>query len=316
MSNTLERTHETIDFEPGSTVTIDLPRSHFYERLNLLADYDVTVSTAGSQKNAGILDLIEDISVTFDGSQTIKSTSLAMSHYVDWYQYQTRPEFDAVDWGTAADYTGNLQTFVDFLSYPGQYGGMLPSFQFSDLTLSVKWSTIDQITDADATINDASIEVQSRERKRRSVPTKKRPMDKILDSLHGFKEVERRRSIDVSGTTTVELPRGNAYYAVPIQVFDGGSPSNDLVEQVTIEENGVSTHKDSSFSLLRAEDKNQYGIEDRPDGFTYLNYGLHGDLSDIVPTANMDDFALQLDTDGTAPTDPAEVRVVTQEIVE
>lgn len=313
MANTLERTHESIQYEPGSTVTIDLPRSHFYERLNLLCDYDVTVGTAGEPNEAGILDLIEDISVTFDGSQTIKSTSFAMSHYIDWFQYQTRPVFDDVDFGTTGDYTGQMQTFVDFLVSPGQYGAMLPSFQFSDLTLSVKWADASAVADG-VTVNDAEIQVESTERKRRSVPTKSKPMQQILDRLHGFKERERRRTIDVTGATSINLPRGNAYYSIPIQIFDDGSPSNDLIDNVTVEENGVSTHKDTTFSLLRANDKQQYGIESIPDGFAYINYGVHGDLSDVVNTANMDSFELRLDTGGTSPTD-AEARVVTQEIV-
>lgn len=316
MANTLERTHGTINYDAGSTVTIDLPRSHFYERLNLLADIDATIddTTVSGAKQAGVLDLIEDITVRFDGSQTIKSTSFAMSHYIDWYQYQTRPTFQDLDYTTAGGQTARMGTFIDFLVSPGQYGAMLPSFQFSDLTLSIKWGTADDVSDG-ITINDATVQVESNERKRRSVPTKSKPMKQILDRLHGFKETERRRSIDVSGETSITLPRGNAYYSVPIQIFDNGAPSNDLVEGLTIEENGVSTHLDTTYSLARALDKQEYGIEERPDGFVYLNYGVHGDLSDVVSTAQMDDFELTIDTGGTAPTAPAEARVVTQEIV-
>lgn len=316
MANTLERTHGTIDYDAGSTVTIDLPRSHFYERLNLLCTVDLTVddAVAAGAKGAGILDLIENISVTFDGSQTIKSTGMAMSHMIDWFQYQTRPSFTPVDYGTAGAQTVEMGTFVDFLVSPGQFGAMLPAFQFSDLTLSIKWANASAVSDG-ITINDAEIQVESNERKRRSVPTKKKPMKDILDRLHGFKETQRTRSIDVTGETSINLPRGNAYYAVPLLVIDNGSPSDDLVERITIEENGVSTHLDTTYSLARALDKQEYGIEQRPDGFVYLNYGVHGDLSDIVPTAQMDDFELAIDTGGTAPTAPAEVRVVTQEIV-
>jgi hypothetical protein len=314
MSNTLNRTHQTIEYDAGSTVTIDLPRSHFYERLNMLMDWDVTVNTADTPQNgAGILDLVEDISVKFNGNKTPKSTGLATSHFIDWYQYGTRPVYDGVDLSTASQQTGQVQTFVDFLVHPGQYGAMLPSFEFSDLTLSVKWATDSAIAD-DVTVNDATIAVESTERKKRSVPTPDRPLDAILDALSGFKETERRKPLTVDGETTIELPRGNTYYGIPMLVIDGDSPDNDLVENVVIEEDGVSTHKDTTFDLLRAQDKEQYGIEDRPTGFAYLNYGLHGDLSDAVPSRNMDDFELNVTT-STAPTDPAEVRYVTQELV-
>jgi len=314
-NNTLTRTHETIDFEAGTTKTVDLPRSHFYERLNLLVDWDVTVNTAGTGENgAGILDLVEDISVKFNGNKTPKSTGLATSHYVDWYQYGTRPVFDDIDLATASQQTGQIGTYVDFLIHPGKYGAMLPSFQFSDLTLSVKWATDSAIAD-DVTINDASVAVESRERKKRSVPTSSRSLQQIVDALLGFKETERTKQVDVTGENTIKLPRGNSYYAVPLLVFDGDSPSNTLVENILVEEDGVSTHTDTTFDLARARDKEEYGIENRPTGFAYLNYGVHGDLNDVVSTRDMDAFELTVDTDGTAPTSPAEVRYVTQEIV-
>jgi hypothetical protein len=314
-NNQLVRTHETIQYDAGSSVTIDLPRSHFYERLNLLCDWDVTVNTADTPQNgAGILDLIEDISVKFNGSKTPKSTGFATSHFIDWYQYGTRPVYDSVDLSTASQQTGQIQTFVDFLHYPGNYATMLPSFQFSDLTLTVKWATDSAIAD-DVTVNDASIAVESTERKKRTVGGSDRSLNQVLERLLGFKETERRKPLSVSGETTIELPKGNTYYAIPLFVLNGDSPDNDLVEGVTVEEDGVSVHKDSTFDLLRAGDKQQYGIEDRPTGFAYLNYGEQGKLTDAVNTAEMDAFELVVNTDGVAPTDPAELRYVTQEIV-
>lgn len=313
MSNQINRTHETIEYDAGSTVTVDLPRSHFFERLNLLVDYEVTTGTAAAQNGAGILDLVEDISIKFNGNKTPKSVGLATSHYVDWYQYGTRPVYDAVDFSTAATQSGQVQTFVDFLVAPGKYGAMLPAFEFSDLTLSVKWATASDVGD-DVTVDSASIAVESTERKKKSVPTKQKPMPAILKALSGFKETERRKPLTVDGQTTIELPRGNTYYAIPMLVLDGDSPDNDLVENVTIEEDGVSTHRDTTFDLLRAQDKQQYGIEDRPAGFAYVNYGINGDQSDAVPSRNMDDFEITVETSA-APTAPAEVRYVTQELV-
>jgi len=313
-NNQLIRTHETIDYEAGNSVTIDLPRSHFYERLNLVMDYDVTVNTADTPQNgAGILDLIEDISVQFNGNKTPKSTGLAMSHYIDWFQYGTRPVYDGLDLSTASQQTGQVQTFVDFLVHPGQYGAMLPSFQFSDLTLTINWATDAAVAD-DVSVNDASVAVQSKERKKKSVPTPQKPLSDILDALAGFKETERTKPLNVEGDVSIDLPKGNTYYGVPVLILDGDSPSNDLVSHVKVEEDGVSTHKDTTFDLLRAEDKQQYGIEERPTGFAYINYGIHGNLDDVVSTQNMDAFELNLTT-SKAPSAPAEARVVTQELV-
>lgn len=313
-NNQLIRTHETVQYDPGSTTTIDLPRSHFYERLNLVMDWEVTTGTAAAQNGAGILDLIDDISVKFNGNKTPKSTGLAMSHFIDWYQYGTRPVYDAIDYSTASTQTGKVQTFVDFLVHPGQYGAMLPSFEFSDLTLSIKWATAADVGD-DLTVDSASVAVESTERKKKSVPTPNRPLSAILDALSGFKETERAKPLSVSGETSIDLPKGNTYYGIPVLVIDNDSPSNTLVEDVVVEEDGVSTHKDTTFDLLRAQDKQQYGIEDRPTGFAYVNYGIHGNLDDTVQTADMDAFEMTVDTGQTSPTSPAEVRYVTQELV-
>lgn len=318
MSNQIIRTHQEVQYEPGGTTTVELPRSHFYERLNLLLDWDITVdSTGASFDGAGILDLVDDIRVTFNGNKQPKSTGLAMSHFIDWYQYGTRPKYAEPDLGTASQQTGQVQTFVDFLVHPGQYGAMLPSFEFSDLTLTISWGTAaDVVDDTSAiTINDASVSVQSEERKKKSVPSPNRPLDQILDALVGFKETERTKALDMTGQNVIELPKGNTYYSIPVLVVDGGSPSNDLVDRIKVEEDGVSTHRDTTFDQQRATDYEQYGINNQPDGFVYLNYGMHGDMSDVVPTQDMDAFELTLDTDDTQPTSPAEARVVTQEIV-
>ena len=317
MSNQIIRTHGEAQYEPGGQTTIELPRSHFYERLNLLLDWDITVdATGGNEVGAGILDLVDDIRVTFNGNKQPKSVGMAMSHFIDWYQYGTRPEYDAVDLSTASQQTGVVQTFVDFLLHPGQYGAMLPSFEFSDLTLQISWGTPSNITDSpgDITINDATISVQSTERKKKSVPSPNKPLDKILDALSGFKETERTKQLTVSGDNVVELPKGNTYYAIPVLVTDDGVPSNDLVERLKVEEDGVSTHLDTTFKQQRATDLQQYGIESRPDGLVYINYGIHGDTSDTVSTSDMDAFELTLDTENNSPNN-AEARVVTQELV-
>lgn len=316
-NNQLIRDHSTIDFEPGATKEIDLPRSHFYERLNLLADWDVTVNTAGTGQNGyGILDLIDRVEIQFNGSSTLKSTDFATSHVLDWYDYGTRPVYDSLDLSSATQQTGQVQTFLDFLLAPGNYGAMLPSFAFSDLTMSVKWGTSSSIAD-DVTVNDASIAVQSKERKKGTVANPpKVTTDEIVDNLLGFKERQRTVPIDYDGEHTVSLPRGNTYYGVAVAVLDGDTPDNDLIENVEIVENGVETHKATTFDLARAKDKQEYGIESRPDGFVSLDYGIRGDTDDVVDTAGMDDYELLLDTDGTQPTDPAEVRVVTREIVD
>jgi len=315
-NNQLLRDHGTLDYSAGDTTTLSLPRSHYYERLNLLADWDVTVNTADTPQNGnGILDLIDRIEVEFDGDTTAKSTDFAMSHFLDTYNYGTRPVYDSVDLSTASQQTGQIQSFVDFTLAPGTYGTMLPSFTMSDLVLKVKWATSSDIAD-DVSVNDASVQVQSRERRKSSVPNPPSTTTQdIVNGLNGFKERQRNIPLTYDGNKSVELPQGNVYYAVAVQVLDGDTPSNTLVEDVEILENGVSTHKESTFDLLRSQDKQQYGLESLLPGFCVLNYGIRGDTDDVVSTKGMDAFELHLDTDGTTPTDPAEARVVTQEIV-
>lgn len=307
-NNQLIRDHGSIDYEPGETIEMELPRSHYYERLNLLVDYEVTSDGSDGESGYGILDLVDSIEIEFNGASTIKSTSLAMSHFADWLDYGTRPIYDDVDHSSATTQSGQLQTFVDFLLAPGTRGSMLPSFQFSDLVLRVKWGTPSDIGSDITSVDSASIEVQSRERKRNSVPTA------AVNDLFAFKERERTVQIDYDGEHQIDLPRGNTYYGLNVSVLDDDSPDNDLIQDVEVVENGVSTHRASTFDLLRAGDKQQYDIEALPTGHVAIDYGFRGNVEDVVSTADMDDFQLLLETDG-APTTPAEVSVVTRELV-
>jgi hypothetical protein len=316
-NNQLIRNHGEIEYEPGATKEIDLPRSHFYERLNLVADYEVTSDGSDGKAGNGILDLIDRVEVQFDGSSTLKSTDFATSHFIDQYDYGTRPLYTPFDHTSASTQTGKLQTFVDFILAPGQYGALLPSFIFSDLTLSIKWGTPSSVGSDVTSVDSATVAVESKERRKNTVanPPQVTTSD-ITESLLGFKERQRTVPIDYDGEHTIDLPRGNTYYGVGVQVLDGDAPDNDLIEGVKIVENGVETHKSTTFDLARAKDKQEYGVESRPDGFVMLDYGIRGDTDDVVSTTGMDDFELLLDTDGTTPTDPAEARVVTREIVQ
>lgn len=316
-NNQLTRDLGTLEYDAGNTVTLDLPKSHFYERLNLVMDYTVTSDGTSGEVGSGILDLIESIEVKFNGSDTIKSTSLAMSHFIDLYQYGTRPIFDAVDHSSASQQSGQVQTFVDFLIAMQQYGAMLPSFAFSDLQLRIKWGTASDVGSDITSVDSASVSVQSKERIKSTVPKPQKgiTLEKVVKSLQGFQETEIRKQIDVTGDNVVTLPEGNTYHSIAVLVYDNNLPDNDLVSRVEVEENGQTTHFDTEFSLLRAQDKQQYGFETLPTGFAMLNYGFRGNTDDVVSTKGMDSFEMTLDTDGTAPTAPAEARVVTREIV-
>lgn len=313
--NTLTRKLGELDYSSGQITELELPRSHYYQRLNLVVDYDVDVNTVDSgQVGNGILELVDRLEVTLNGNQTLKSTSFALSHIIDHYQYGTEPYHDSLDLSSATNQTGRIQTFVDFTIAPGDLSAMLPSFRLSDLVLEVKWGSDSDIA-GDVTVNSATMKVESTERLRKSVATSQTREGEVLDSLMAFKEREKRQSIGSTGETVVELPRGNVYYAIPFQIHDSGSPSESLVSGVEVAEDGVELHRSTDFDLLRATDKQQYNLEALAPGFAYVNFGLRGNLTDVVASQTLDQFDLTVDTDGTAPTDPAEVRMVTQEII-
>lgn len=314
--NQFERELASVDYADGDA-TIDLPRSHYFERLAVLVDYDVNIgSTNDDQNGAGILELIDGLTVTLNGNQTVKKTDFAMSHFIDQYQYGTQPVLDRLDHTTAADQTGQIATFIDFTIRPGDLSAMLPAFETSDFTLDVSWGDDTDIAD-DATINSATATVTSTERLRKSVASSRSKEERILSNLMVYKERQKRKVLDSTGVTPIELPQGNVYYATPFRVYDADAPDNDLVDRFSIVEDGVETHKDVGFDQARARDVTEYGfsVDDLPTGFVYPNFGLKGDLDDVVATQGMDSFELQVDTDQTAPTSPAEVQLVTQELI-
>jgi hypothetical protein len=313
--NILRRDLGELQYSSGQVSELELPRSHYYQKLALLADYDVDVgSTTDNQSENGILELIDRIEVVINGNQTLKSTSFALSHFIDKYQYAAPPILDRLDHSSATNQTGEMQTFVDFALAPGDKSAMVPSFKLSDAVLRIKWGT-DANVASDVTVNSASLQVQSKERLRSSVANSSEKEQEALNNLMSFKERERRKTLQTSGVSTVELPRGNVYYAAPYQVIDGDAPSNSLVESFEVVEDGVENHRAVDFDHARAIDAQEYNIRDRTDGFAYVNWGHRGDLTDVVSTNGMDAFELKVNTEGTSPTNPAHIRTVTQEII-
>lgn len=315
-NNQLIRDHGTVDFSAGETVEVDLPRSHYYERLNLLVDWAVTSDGSDDENGYGLLDLIDRVEVEFNGSQTLKSVSFATSHLQDWLDYGTRPIFDDVDHTSATSQTGQMQTFIDFLTYPGHFGALLPSFRFSDLTLRIRFGNLADVG-GDITGDDGTtVSIQSKERRKATVanPPKVTTQD-VVDRLVGFKEREVVHTLDQTGENIVELPRGNAYYGIGIAMLDNDAPDTALVDTVEVVENGVETHRSSTLDLIRAKDAQEYGLESLPPGYASIDYGFRGRTDDVVSTKGMDAYELILDTASTAPTSPAEARVVTRELV-
>lgn len=307
-NNTIERTqYADLEYKPGGTTTKSLARSHYYEDIGLLLDFEVTPGGGAEPVDNGILDLIEDIEVRINGEKSVKSLSLPMNHDLNWYRDASRPIADDVDWTDETAQSGTIQTDVNFLAAPGLYVSMLPSFRYSTLDLRIKWAPESEVATAIESLS-ATVDVESRERLRSSVNGGS-PIDTGF-----FKENERRFTLDATGTNTIELPIGNRYHSIAVQVLDDGTPDEDLIDGVKVVENGVETHVDTTFSFLRANNYQDYNLEALADGFAVINYALRADLDDVIDTSGMDQFELELDTGGDVPND-AEVRVVTRELV-
>jgi hypothetical protein len=299
-----------LDYEAGETKELRIPRSHYLQHLNILVDWDVTVNTADTpQVENGILELVDSVELVYDGSTTLKNTSMATSHFLDWYQRGTRPVFDGLDLSTASQQTGTLQTYVDAKVHPDVITGLFPAFATSDFRLRVKWGTDASIAD-DVTVNDATMRVEAARRRRDTVK------EGYINQYKAYKEVETTTPITQSGKTVIELPRGNRYYGLAVQVLDGGDPDEDLVDSVALEEEGTITHRESTFDAVKAQDKLDYGLETLAPAFGVLNYGIDGSLTDTVDSSMLDQYELTVDTDGVVPTDPAKVKVMRMEVVE
>lgn len=303
----LRRKLGTISFNSGSTETLEIPTVHFLESLNLLVDYSVTTGTSAAKNGNGILDLVENIEVKFNGNKTPKSVSLAMSHFTDWYENATRPIFDPVDFSTAASQSGQVQTFVDFLLREDLIGTMLPVWAFSSCQLRIKWGTASDIGD-DVTIDNASISVMSKERRKSTV---KNPAQLVENELQVFSENEKVKRVQADGIATVDLSTSGTYTALPFQVIDGDSPDISLIEGAKVEDNDNNTHWDTTPSLIRAKDKTDYGIENLAPGVGVFNYGITE--SKAFEAGDRESFAMEFDT-ARAPSSPSFIKVIEQTI--
>lgn len=313
-AKTLERSLGSLQYDPGRTTKLSLPREHWYEYLNLVMEIDADVDSSVSPTRTGMgeLDLIENVKVEYNGSHTPKSTSFATSHLVDYYEYGSRPVYEQFDLSTTSTQTARAQTFVQFLMAPRNMATPLPSFRFSTLDLEIKWADESAITENGdgLTINNAECRVQTRERKRSAVPKEKQ----ALRNLMVFKEKEVLKEISSTGETQIDLPTGNVYHSVPTLVLDNGSPTDSLIEQIEIVENGVDTHKAKDWDLQQDEDYAQYAIEEPETGFAFPGYAVGAEIDDVVDSSGMDSYHYVLDTGDNSPTD-AHARLTTRELI-
>lgn len=312
-NNIIERSHGSATYSPGETSVIELPRSHFFENLELLMDYTVTTGSSAAQVGNGILDLIDSITVEFDGDKTPKSYSGATSHFLAWLTDGTRPLHQPVDYSVAEQQSGQVQFEVDFLTDQRQYGTMFPAFMTSAANLRIRWATDSAVGD-DVTVDDAEVRVSGRERRKGAFSPK--ALQGIKKNLKAFKESETVSEVTQTGENRIRLPVGNVYHSVMVQVRDGaqGTPTNDLVERMELVEEGVETHKSQAFDEFRADNLVRYGVEQLADGVAVLNYGFKGDTTDAISTAGLDRYELIVDTETNTP-DSAEVSVVPRTIV-
>lgn len=315
---TLERQIGEVDYRSGGgTETLGVPRSHYFHRLNIVTDYQVTTAAGAEKRGNGILELLQNLEVKIDGNQVVKSLSGPMSHKTDWMRYGTRPLYDPIDFSTADTETGKIQTFIDFVLDPNDFTSLLPAFETSDFTFSVNWGTGGDIG-SNTTVDSASASVGTLERRRGSVAEPNSPEeDDLLSELAVYKEREKRTDLSSAGETTIELPRGNIYYGVPFETTNNGVPNDSLIKSLRLTEEGINNHKEIPYSLQRAKDFQDFHLESLPDGFVYPNFfnGEKTDLTDVVETGGMDSWELVVDTESEAPAGESSVRTLTQELI-
>lgn len=304
---TLVRKQAEVGLDAGNTTTIELDRSHLYKRLNLVLDWDVTSAAGDGQSGAGILELIRSIKVEVNSQKNIKALGLPMLHWLTQYKYGTPPFSDAIDYASDTQQTGQVSAFLDFIHWPDDWTTALPAWETDALELHVHWGNAADI--GVDTLNDATLRVESHEVPRARVPAH------VVPKFGIFKEVERSKALTVTGETPIELPRGHPYRSVALAVFNNDLPSNTLVDSYELVEDEINVHRTTDFDLSRGQDKNEYGLESLVDGFTIVDFEKAAGLERIVPTKDMSQWELVLNTDQTAPTDPAEARVVSQQLL-
>jgi hypothetical protein len=235
-----------INFASGATVTLSLPREHFYNRLLLDFQLELQASTSNTWvANAHKLAAtrIEEIA---NGQLVIKSFSAYQKYMHNFLTYGT-PSLE-VGAGVAADTTARrLDIIVENAINTADITCLLPSHLLSSLDLKITWNTLAALTGIGtptvvATFCDVySLEMINQGQDARSA---------ILN-----KETVITRNPTAIGFSEFDLPLGNVYREMTLFTQGGATAGyqNNTVTDLELVQDGVVFHRRTNFLEFLAE---------------------------------------------------------------
>jgi len=234
-----------IAFASGATVTLSLPREHFYNRLLLdfvLPAQASTANTYVANAHKLIATRIEEIA---NGQLVIKSFSLYQKYMNNFLVYGS-PAYE-VGAGVAADNTARrLDIVIENAINTADITCLLPSHLMSSLDLKITWSTTAAIQ-AGGTVDTSqycdvySLEVINQGQDARAA---------ILN-----KETVLTKNPTAIGYCEFDMPLGNVYRELTVFSQGGATAGyqNTTVTDIEIVQDGVVYHRKTNWLEFLSE---------------------------------------------------------------
>ena len=280
---------ETLEFKANTEVSLKMPRDNLYR--TLLLDFEMVLTggaTAQQLKANGLLNVIKNIKLQFNGRNSKFSMSGVDKYFLDTFELETPPRAEAISGAVAAG-TKHIHLAIDFAlnrKLLSDWSALFDAPSFSSVDLVIDWGDANDLrtggtlaVGAGSKVNIALIEAYD---DGQIGPSLSDVRSNLVDIRHGVEEIPIKKANNSFDDDAQEIP------IVPTPVvflsqmlmakknITDGNPTfaNDVIKQVKLvntEGGGIFILQDDWISLT-ALNKTEFALStDRP-GIAYMDY--------------------------------------------
>lgn len=311
-----QRRLQPIDFAPATVLTRDLPRDTTLKALLFILRGSVKTTFASGtpmSDSRSIFDnLIENITITIDGSRVVKSVRPWMMRIQQLYASKVLPErrasagaskevFPTVEGGFTYGTTGQISSFYEaiMLSFENVFAKVGKEATWlktkgtasAEIRIATKGynSLLAYGNTAPVSFSDEDIQIEVFTIEQQDVPA--------TAIFSDWKQTVKTQPIsgDVTGFL-VELNKGNLLQSIQLLCEAGNAGgatdgtgnalTNSLLTDIALKVNGQQDVKSTTFLALQTENKARFGVVapivngvSQLDGSAYWDFTREGDLS-------------------------------------
>lgn len=289
-SRTLRRLISSVPFVQNTTLSVELPKEHWYKKLHVRLQGSHIVSSALTL-SGGIMALLKNINAKANGTITPKNANSYMFYNLARLNNGIAPR-QLETLLTVATHPVFVDIPLNFslprrVSQP--YSTMLDSDPFKTFQLFIQTGALADVYSAGAsTLSATTLEIWSEE---------------IVPNRVSRFDLNQESQLDLTWTAansklTMDLPLGGMYKSILFKVSDSGTANDTSVNRITALINGTEILYSLTWDELQDMNQLDYGIAPTV-GYALLDFDERGAGEELIPSQNLSTFKIEFDVDAT-----------------